>query len=1320
VHIKAAASVSMPTSTAQDFAGIISKVLFLWVQPMMRAGFQRPLREDDAIDLPKRVSPAALQLRFKELWTAEVTTAIGPKGPSLLRVLRKLVGKDFYIALCVQVFTVMLKFGSIALLRRLVQLISSGAEKRDGLLCALALFIFSVMEGLLASLATFHIQLCLYSCMACIGQSVLQKGSRLHPDLQGKFPRGALVTLALSDFGRIVDMSGILMQGIGAPFMLMFAFVFLVSLLGPMVLVDLLVVALVGFAILRTGKLQGASFRGKMMWQGKRVGILNEMLQSVRFTKYYVLEEHYQKQMMKTRQNEEVQLSWMKVALALNWPIAALVPCLTVILVFSLHVALFDEMPSKADTLAILAIARFLFLPFAFFGGFLGCANMFFSATGRLRTLLLQEEIRRAVLPQNADAEKPALQIRNQSFSWSLDASIPPTLTSINMTVGTGQLVAIVGELGSGKSSLLQAVMGNIGTVNIDDGSQAVPVEVCGTSRTYVAQEPMVMNATVKDNIIFGFEHSWDADQFEKAYQNAIEAAALEPDLATLPAGDQTEIGEKGITLSGGQKARVALARAVFANKPGCVVLLDDPLSAVDAHVGAHIFDKCIVETLAGSTRLLVTNQLHFLNHSAVAHVFVMDSGRIAEHGTFQELSADPSSRLSNMLASLGGAARERDKLEEKVGDVQLATRKTMVDDAPANMGQGQLVKKETKKEGAVTTKTFRFYFTALGGWGVMMCLAMSSWLFHLSELIPDLYLVAWQEDMFEASDQWYLVRWIAISSVGVLGLFFARFIWVKYTLGAARNIHANVVGRVLHCPMSYFDQTPSGRIVNRLGEDQLIVDFTVAINLEVLCITFWQVLDQVSLAIFARPLVGPFVICFFAIFMMIREVHRRTSRETIRWYMVTKSPLFTIFEETLSGLTTIHAFGQEGRFFQRFEQALEENLKWLLAKDSSNLWTDQRHCFIGSLLVGTLAVQMVSMPDTESTTLGAVALIYAFQLGFSLKTVSYFLVQVEGSFASVERIQEFTQELAQEPAFKLASDENLAKAAWPGDNCFVEFVKVCVKYAPHLPRALDGVTAKFFAMENVGIIGRTGSGKSTVMGALFRLFELEEGTILLGGTDIAKVGVGFLRKQITIVPQDPILFSGELRKNLDPIGTQSDAMLWSALERCSLNLLVKELEGQLGANVAEGGSNFSVGERQVLCLARALLRDARVLCLDEATANVDPTNDKRIQEVLTREFTKCSVLTIAHRLHTVMASDRIMVLDKGKLAQLDTPVNLIAQPGIFRELATQAGIGPESIPGTAPSPSAGTSSLVRKEDASHVGVPALAEEDVGKRYIQL
>jgi len=886
-------------------------------------------------------------------------------------------------------------------------------------------------------------------------------------------------------------------------------------------------------------------------------------------------------------------------------------------------------------------------------------------------------------------------------------------------------------------------------------------VIVRAASLAYVAQEPMIMNASLRENVIFG-AGDLDNDAVMKEYSEALVSAALGPDLEVLPGGDEVEIGEKGITLSGGQKARVALARAVFASRPGGLVLLDDPLAAVDAQVGAHLFEQCICGTLKHTTRILVTNQLQFLGHPEVARILVVEEGRIAEEGRFEELKARPDGRLAKMLASLGVAEQRYDAAEAKAGDARdgaemLAHHKTaplakewgqcgaVLAMLPAeaadneisggsfaprkfsfwHLGQccalspffssidllGQwhskkgimaaragarsteatvpdevaasspylkksLTEEERKEVGAVRAATFVFYFRNLGGLCVFVALFLCSWGFHLGEIIPDMIMALWQEDVLQRPQAWYVVFWLTGCSVAVMTNVSSRLAWVVATTRASKRIHQAMLSQVMHCTMSFFDRVPSGRIMNRMGEDMMGVDFTAAFGLEVLCLVLWMGIDIAAIVSATAPLVIPYLVALAACFICVREVHRRTAREAVRWFMISKSPVFHVFEETLSGVPTICAFQRQGFFRHRFVVALSKNLSWGITKEATNHWTNQRLGFLGSLVVLGLSLLLMLLPGRVSASFGALAIIYALAMGETLKNIAYFLVMCETSFSSVERCQEFAEQLEQEPPWQRPHDAELEAAAWPGTaTCELVFEAVSLRYLSHMPCALDCLSFRLRPLEKLGIVGRTGSGKSTIMSALLRLFPLEGGRVLLGGVDTAEVGLGLLRRRITIVPQDPILFSGELRRNLDPLESLGDAEIWSGLRRCGLAELVEGLPGGLGASVSEGGGNFSLGERQVLCLSRALMRGTCLLCLDEATANVDPANDARIQRVLSEEVSDMLVLTIAHRLHTVIHSDRILVLDKGCLAQLDTPAALLAKPGLFKELAEKAGI---------------------------------------------
>jgi ABC-type multidrug transport system fused ATPase/permease subunit len=1253
-----------------DEAGCLSRALFLWAQPMVRAGFSRPLQENDGVMLPRRLVPKVIHNEFSIAWQAELSSKSGQ--PSLLKILWRVLGGYLRLALIVQVGVVVTKFGCVMLLRRLVQIVSEGEDESrgQGIVVIVLLCFLSCTEGVLAANASYNYQLSLVGLSGCFAHSVLRKGMILHPDVQEGNKRGDLVNLALSDCNRLFEMSLITMQGLLAPLLLVIGFVLLSVILGPLVLSAFVISSAASVILHRLGKLSGASFRNKMKCQGNRIAVVNEFLQSVRFTKYYVLEEHYKSQVMHHRHLEMRHLRRQKLAGVLNWFTAAGVPCIITAFILSFYRLVHGGLPAPEDTFALIATVRFMYLPFAFFGDFLNAVNIILAATGRLRKLLMLPEVQPApLLPICNSEDGAAVLINGQSFSWYSNPAQPVALASIDMQIPQGELWVVVGEIGSGKSSLISAVLGHVLATGSDSSSPAV--QSSGPSRAYVSQEPMIMNATIKENIIFGTDDF--KNNMQIAYEEALWDTALGPDLEIMPARDFTEIGEKGITLSGGQKARIALARAVFASKPGGLVLLDDPLAAVDAHVGAHIFEHCICKALKSTTRILVTNQLHFLANPAISHIIVMSHGSIAEQGTFEQLTTNTTSHLSRMASTLGGIEAWKSKRSESKDFVQRPLGNKEPADQKIPDPSAVLTDKEASREAAVTWTTMFFYVRQVNPC-LFACAVIGCWFFHLGELLPDLFLAAWQDDIWAMTQDTFASLWLIILFSGWLILLLSRTSWIVIAEHAGKRIHTKMLERLLCCTTSFFDRTPSGQIMNRFGEDQSLVDWIAPMFLEVLFLVSFKGLDMLALPIIAYPQGAPIIGFVLVAFMLGREVHRRSNRETIRWWITSKSPLYSIFEEALTGVPTIFAFGREQYFFNRFEDALTLNLRWILSREASNHWANQRFCFIGAVVVATFAAFMLFTSSPVSTSFGTVAIIQTLMLGENFQWMSYFLVQVEGMFTSVERARQFTSLLEQEPPRFQPADKSLA-LDWPPVQSSLEFRSVSIRYFPHMPRALDSLTIHILPLENIGIVGRTGSGKSTIMGAVFRLFPLESGQIIFGGVDVSSLGLAFLRTRITIVPQDPVLFSGDLRRNLDPLSKHSDSTLLDTLKQCGLEEIVNKLEGGIHAAVAEGGTNFSVGEKQVLCLARALLRKARILCLDEATANVDPTNDARIQKVLSSDLENCISMIIAHRLHTVMNCDRILVLDAGKLAQFDKPQVLLSQPGIFQNLADKAGL---------------------------------------------
>lgn len=1303
-----------------------------FVQPVLRKGFSAPLKEDDALKPPSWTDPRQLADLFEKTWASELercqatgsckaaaeqTSAMKAKfssprkRPTALKVLWILFRSKLLIALALQLSSVACRFGLTLILRRLVQIIMTGVSGgSEGAGLAVGIFLLSLCEGFLATNASIRMQLVAMSTFNIMAMTVLRKGTRLHPTARKLFQRGSLVGLGLSDCNRLIEAAVILAQGMSIPFAVLGALALGTGLVGPSFLVCGVAVTFTVLSMVWISQVQGRMFRKKAVQQGLRLSLLNEMLQSMRLTKYYALEEHFERQIQVKREVELQGLFGMKATLAMNWVFAILLPVICMVLVMICYQIQNGVFPTVPSTFTILAVVKALAFPFAFFGNFLGTMTMLISSCDRLTELLLQPEVKRRVLlapqpPEATDGEcttpELAISIEGASFSWT-GADEDVTLRNLKLQVPAGQLVVLVGELGSGKSSILSAILGEMEEL---PGVGATVVR--GQRIAYCAQEAMVLNATVRENVIFGA--SWDEDR----YCLALDAAAMGPDLELLPSGDSTEIGERGLTLSGGQKARVALARAVFAAstvqpRSQALLLLDDPLSAVDAHVGVHLWDRCICGALAGTTRILVTNQLQYLSHPAVSRIFVLERGRIAESGTYDELNSKgridqtqapgaPSKTpggsdalFARMLAGLEGndaaIRRKNHEASTPASNIQ-ATPSSRISISSAK--GTRVTEDETKDEGAATWAAIKFFFSAMGSVPVLAALLFISWTYNVGEMLPDIYLACWWAglsvglpDSVTASAQASIgprmASWAAAGVLGTLLCANARITWGLAAVRAGRRLHNQVLRKLLSCPMSFFDSTPSGRILNRLGEDQMTCDWTVTLQVEVMLIVVMQTLNATVLIIAVCPWLGislVFVLPFLAVF---REVHRRSVREAVRYWMLTKSPLFHTMEEALAGVTTLSAYGSMDFVQRRFEAAAQANNCWLHTRDVINVWAEQRLQLLSTTLSGCLAGILQGIPGLSTGSMAAIAIIYSTQLSQTLRWVALFSTQAEASFASAERLHEYAHKLDQEAPRTLPEDA-LREKSWP-ILADVEFQDLSVRYRRHLPLVVKGLSAKLSACTRVGVVGRTGSGKSTLLSCLFRILEPESGRVLIGGVDVTKIGLALLRRSVTTVPQDPLLFSGSLRRNLDPIGQRSDEEIQEGLQSCNMDGFLARLDAGLETKVAEQGSNFSLGERQMLCLARALLRGTRVLCLDEATANVDPENDARIQKTIRTAFSNCTVLTIAHRLHTVIDSDKIMVMSAGELVQHDEPQRLLKLAGHFREMAKEAGLAVPDI----------------------------------------
>ncbi|EAZ11845.1 hypothetical protein OsJ_01721 [Oryza sativa Japonica Group] len=788
----------------------------------------------------------------------------------------------------------------------------------------------------------------------------------------------------------------------------------------------------------------------------------------------------------------------------------------------------------------------------------------------------------------------------------------------------------------------------------------------------YVPQTAWIQNGTIEENILFG------RGMQRERYREAIRVCSLDKDLEMMEFGDQTEIGERGINLSGGQKQRIQLARAVYQDAD--VYLLDDVFSAVDAHTGSDIFRDCVRGALRDKTVLLVTHQLDFLRNAHA--IYVMRDGAVAQSGRYHDLL-----RTGTDFAALVAAHESSMELVESAapgpspspaGNLPLSRQPSSApkerESASSNgdiktaKASSRLIKAEERASGHVSFTVYRQYMTeAWGWWGLMLVLAVSvAW--QGSTMAAD-YWLAYQTSGDAFRPALFIKVYAIIAAVSVVIVTVRSLLVATIGLDTANIFFRQVLSTILHAPMSFFDTTPSGRILTRASSDQTNVDLLLPFFV---WMSVSMYITVIGVVIMTCQVAWPSVVLVVPLLMLnlwFRKYYISTSRELTRLESITKAPVIHHFSETVQGVMVIRCFQKQDNFFHENLSRLNASLKMDFHNNAANEWLGLRLELIGSLVLCVTALLMVTLPSNivlpEYVGL-------SLSYGLSLNSVMFWAIwlscNIENKMVSVERIKQFTN-IPSEAEWRIK--ETAPSANWPhkGD---IDIIDLKFRYRHNTPLVLKGITLSIHGGEKIGVVGRTGSGKSTLIQALFRIVEPSEGKIIIDGIDICTLGLHDLRSRFGIIPQEPVLFEGTIRSNIDPLQLYSDDEIWQALERCQLKDAVTSKPEKLDASVVDNGENWSVGQRQLLCLGRVMLKHSRILFMDEATASVDSRTDAVIQKIIREEFSACTIISIAHRIPTVMDCDRVLVIDAGLAKEFDSPANLIERPSLFGALVQE------------------------------------------------
>ncbi|EGI66812.1 Sodium leak channel non-selective protein [Acromyrmex echinatior] len=880
----------------------------------------------------------------------------------------------------------------------------------------------------------------------------------------------------------------------------------------------------------------------------------------------------------------------------------------------------------------------------------------------------------------------PELENLNQSTQ---EAKYVEVLIDVHFGAPKGKLVGICGHVGSGKSSLLLAALGQL---RITKG-HILREGTCA----YVSQQAWIVNGTFKENILFGEE--FDA----KRYYHTITICNLKEDLNMLPGGDDTEIGERGVNLSGGQKQRVALARAYYANRD--IYFLDDPLSAVDAYVGSYIFEKLILEALRNKSVLFVTHNIQFLKHCD--EIYMMNAGKIVEHGTHEDLvrlDREYASMVKNNTIATEdnlSAVKSTKVTQRNTNDLEVQKKSVHKENyGKEKLYKGTLTMAEKSETGSVKSYTYHTYVQATGGYLIAILVfftfflnvgssAFSTWWLAVwikagggNVTIPGTNDTVYSEDINANPDFPFYRDIYGACIIGILLTSFLRGLVIMFaTIKASTTLHNTFLHKIISSPLSFFETTPSGRIQNVFSRDIDEIDNYLPISIE----NMVQNIFTCSFAIFFICGILPWfsipLLLFGILFFFVGKLFRIGMRDLKRMESVSRSPVLSFVTTTIQGLSTIHAFQKEKNFLYRFEELFNTNNVCQYLCQAAMRWSAIR---LDSLVIAAsciIALFVISFKNEISPAFAGLAMAYATQMTGVFQYTVRLMSETEVRFISVERISYYLKTLQKEGAnrtvaLKPADD-------WPSRGK-IEFKAVQMRYREELPLILLDVSFTIKAGEKIGIVGRTGSGKSSLVVALFRLVEICEGVIKIDGIDISKLELDILRNKLSIIPQDPILFSGTIRSNLDPFQHHADHDIWNVLEKTQMKEKVSLMPGNLDASVGFGGNNLSVGERQLLCLARALLHSTKILILDEATAAVDPETEATVQNTLQNEFADCTVLTIAHRLQTVVACNRILVMNEGKIVEFGLtianiiPIMMLGRKQSLKGEPVLADYGPE------------------------------------------
>ncbi|KAI9273715.1 P-loop containing nucleoside triphosphate hydrolase protein [Sporodiniella umbellata] len=1289
--------------STENWASLYSKFMFSWVNVMMKEGYNRTLNDVDLVELPSdnRAKNALSNYRQHK------------KTKSIVRTLISTFRVPLLIQLIYCLLWSFLLFGPPFFLNKIIIYIESpnGEPVSTAFFYVLGLFITNSAQSLFLQQGLYIGRVLGIRIQSILIGEVFSKSLRRRDQSGSSNEDGQKPTddkksnvnnLLSVDAQKVAEITAYIFYIYSYPLQIIISIWSLYKLLGNAALWGVLVMIMCQPVTYYVSSRFEKLHESVMSATDNRLKLMNELLSAIRIVKFFAWESEFKKRIIEARDKElgAIRSRLMMFMWILNaW---FLIPIIIMVTVFYVY------------TEANILTASIAFTALALFNTFRGALDefpMMISMTlqgnvsvKRIESFLSEDEVE-DVNENNANGTMIGF-VNDASFSWESGQGNKPSIKNLNLSFPVGKLSIVCGPTGSGKTTLLASLLGETYRIS----GQAIlprivpnknsPLGGAVSGIAYVAQTAWLQNCSIRDNILFGLPYD------EERYENVLYATALTRDLEILEFGDSTEVGEKGITLSGGQKQRISIARAVYSQ--ATTVILDDCLSAVDAHTAKHLYENCLSgHLMTDRTVILVTHHVG-LCLGNTAYVVALKDGEVVKAGTAKEMLK--SGVLGEELAH--AEEDQSNNSEERAVSGPIPTVPKTVAQKDSTQEGGKLTQDELRAEGGVPMVVYQTYIQASGGYFfwflilVMFCLAQGI------VLGQDYWIKVWSAAYGKQNDTgsnifshslsiatqgaslmnfyikpivqqsaenppkesvdvtWYLGIYFLIGMIAMVMNSVRIFTLFTGSLNASRRIHKELLDRILRAKVRFYDTTPLGRIVNRFSSDLATIDQELGPSLSFLIYSLVATLCVVLLVSSVTPafLVPGVVIA--GMFCAIGSYYLETSRDMKRLNSVSRSPIYVQFNESINGVTTIRAFGSQQRFVNENYAKIDSNNRPFIWMWATNRWLHCRVDVLGAFVGFCTGFVLVLARGWVDPGLAGLSLSYSLTFTHHVLWVVRNYAMNEMNMNAIERVHEYL-DVEEEPPADVP--ETAPGANWP-ENGSVEIKNLVMQYAPENPPVLRDVSFKVNPREKIGIVGRTGSGKSTLALSLFRFMEPTSGSIIIDGVDIHKIGLNVLRSRLTIIPQDPVLFSGTLRSNLDPFNQHDDAELWASLKRAHL-IEDGENSVDLDSPVAENGSNWSQGQRQLIALARALVKKSALIILDEATSSVDFDTDHKIQKTIRTEFENSALLCIAHRIRTVADYDRILVLDHGEVKEYDTPYALMTKEGgIFNQMCIRSG----------------------------------------------